>query len=230
MEDNNKLIIPGAIIIAGALIAGALYFGNGANQQARIGDALPQNQEITEIDFSEEYIFGNPDAKIKVVEYADTNCRFCKAFHSTMKQVMSEYGNDGQVAWVYRHFSILGPNSIREAQAVECAGELGGNEKYWEYLDHLFTEAKNEGAQLLPGQSIETVASAVGLNPEELVSCVDSGKYAPKIQEHTQAAQASGGRGTPFSLAVDEEGNTAIINGAQPYENVKMIIESALAN
>lgn len=46
-----------------------------------------------------------------------------------MKEVISKYG-PGEVAWVYRHFPIdeLHPKARKEAVALECAGELGGND------------------------------------------------------------------------------------------------------
>src|SRR5262249_16059666 len=39
---------------------------------------------------------------------------------------MDEYGKDGKVAWVYRHFSLDGLHSKarEEAQAAECADEI----------------------------------------------------------------------------------------------------------
>lgn len=95
-----------------------------------------------------DHIAGNPGAELLIVEYSDPECPFCKRFHATMLQVMSEYGKDGKVAWVYRHFPLdsIHSKARREAEAVECAGELGGNDKLWEYLNKLeeITPANNQ--------------------------------------------------------------------------------------
>src|SRR3546814_2871400 len=66
---------------------------------------------------------GSPDASVKVIEFSDFECPFCKGFHRTMGQVMEEYGQDGKVAWVYRHFPIdsIHSKARKEAQASECA-------------------------------------------------------------------------------------------------------------
>src|SRR3989344_1192370 len=48
---------------------------------------------------------------------------------------------DGKAVWVYRHFPVeqLHPVKARaEAEALECANELGGNKSFWAYLDKLF--------------------------------------------------------------------------------------------
>lgn len=85
-------------------------------------------------------IAGNPQADLTIVEYSDPECPFCKRFHETMMQAMDEYGKQGKVAWVYRHFPLdaIHSKARHEAEAIECAGELGGNDKFWEYVNTLY--------------------------------------------------------------------------------------------
>ncbi len=107
-----------------------------------IDEVLKNEQEPLEVKIrpvsESDHILGNIDAKIIIVEYSDLECPFCKVFHSTMHQVVKEYS--GEVAWVYRHFPIVGlhPKAFREAEATECAWEQGGNEVFWKYTDKLF--------------------------------------------------------------------------------------------
>src|SRR3546814_20902810 len=79
--------------------------------------------------FSYPHVLCIPDASGKGIEFSDFESPFCKGFHRTMGQVMEEYGQDGKVAWVYRHFPIdsIHSKARKEAQASECAAELGGN-------------------------------------------------------------------------------------------------------
>jgi len=227
--EQNKLILPLSIIIAGALIGGALYFGNRnsgptANQNQENPPAI--SGEMKPVSRTEDHILGNPDAPIKLVEYSDTNCPFCRAFHPTMKRIVNEYGENGQVAWIYRHFSILGPQSITEAEATECAAELGGNEKFWQYLDLLF-DSKGERARLPADITLDGLAEEIGLNVEQFNACLSSGKYTERITSSRDDAVSAGAKGTPFTVLVTEK-SMVPINGAQPYENVKDFIEQAL--
>lgn len=81
-----------------------------------------------------DHLNGDINAPIKIVEYSDIDCPFCKRFHATLEQVKALYGD--KVVWVYRHFPItqLHPDSFNKSHASECVAELGGNDKFWQYL------------------------------------------------------------------------------------------------
>jgi len=97
---------------------------------------------------TKDHLFGNPNADVKIVTYSDFECPFCKRFHGTMEEIMKEYGKEGKVAWVIRAFPLvqLHDKAPYEAEASECANEIGGNTKYWEYVNLLekITPANNE--------------------------------------------------------------------------------------
>lgn len=172
---------------------------------------------------TDDHIRGDVDtAQVIVVEFSDTECPFCKRFHPTMQQVVDDY--DGKVAWVYRHFPLdsLHPKARKEAEATECAAELGGNEGFWAYIDRLFevTPANNG---LDPAQ-LPQIAQAVGLDVNEFQTCLDSGKYKDKIEAQYQDAVTSGGRGTPYSVVITRDGQKIPMSGALPIAQVKALL------
>jgi protein-disulfide isomerase len=176
---------------------------------------------------SKDHIRGNPDAPVKIVEYSDTECPFCKRFHPTMQQVMDEYGGSGQVAWVYRHFPLdsLHKKARKEAEATECAAEQGGNDKFWSYLDRLMeVTPANDG---LDPAELPKIAQYVGLDVTKFNECLSSGRFADKVEEDTQNAMATGGNGTPWSIVVGKDGKKYPLSGAQPYASIKQLIDIA---
>ena len=241
MEENkqtnqkNTLAIPIAEVIAGILIAGAVIYGGGkaptagtANQpQQQVAQQTGDLEKMTPIS-SSDHIRGNPDALVKIVEYSDTECPFCKRFHTTMKEVMDEYGKDGKVAWVYRHFPLdqLHSKARKEAVALECANEQGGNDKFWSYADRLYevTPANNG----LDTAELPKIAQYVGLDVAKFNTCLASTKYDKHIEDEVQNAQATGGNGTPWSIVVGAKGKKYPLSGAQPYTSIKQLIETAL--
>ncbi len=244
MEENNQqtktnthpLAMPIAVVIAGALIAGAVIYSGGkaptagtANQpqQQQVAQQTGDLEQMTPVT-SKDHIRGDINAPVKIVEYSDTECPFCKRFHATMKEVMDEYGKDGKVAWVYRHFPLdqLHSKARKEAVALECANEQGGNDKFWSYADRLYevTPANNG----LDPAELPKIAQYVGLDTTKFNTCLGSTKYDKHIEDEVQNATATGGNGTPWSIVVGKNGKKYPLSGAQPLPAVKQLIDLAL--
>ena len=97
-------------------------------EDQRLSDAAKGVKPVS----AEDHIRGNVNAAVKVIEFSDFECPFCKGFHATMKQVMTVHEKDGKIAWVYRHFPLdqIHSKARKEAQAAECAAEQGGNKAF----------------------------------------------------------------------------------------------------
>jgi len=206
--------------IAGALIAGAVIFSNG-NTQVAGGGNENQNQEVNIAEITErDHLFGNPNAPIKIVEYSDFECPFCSRFHPTVEQVVQEF--DGEVAWVYRHFPLnIHANAEPAAEASECVAELGGNDAFWSFSEELFNNQRGLGESLYL-----QLAAAEGVSESAMQSCLDSDRHLAKVRSDMQDAINAGGRGTPFSVVIGENGDMVPFSGALPYESVVSVINS----
>lgn len=225
----NKNMVPLAIVIAGALIAAAVYFGGGDTSLRSLTDnsqePVTTRSEVAPVT-EKDHILGNANAEIVVVEYSDTECPFCKVFHATMHQVVEDY--QGRVAWVYRHFPIvqLHARAPKEAEATECAAELGGNQAFWSYIDRLFElTTSNDG---LDPAELPKIAAAVGLNQAAFNTCLSSGRYTNFVAQSVEEAVKAGARGTPHSIILTRDGKQVVINGAEPVASVKAKIDSLI--
>lgn len=233
---NEKLSLPISIIIAGLLIAGGIYLNGRITKESPTTTQKQQQASenlsdvIRPID-ANDHILGSSKARILVVEYSDTECPFCKDFHNTMNSIMQEYGKDGNVAWVYRHFPIAGlhSKSPKEAEATECAASLGGNSKFWEYTNKLYeTTPSNNG---LDPKQLTTIATQVGLSSTAFDTCLNSGEFTSRVNADIKNAQELGITGTPNSIVIDTKTNEFhSINGAYPYAQVKSVIDLILSS
>ena len=229
MDKPNPWPIDAALALIVAISAGAvLLAGNAAAQPNQ-----SQRPDSGAADFikpvsSQDHIRGNPQAPVKIVEFSDTECPLCKRFQPTMKKIVDEYGKSGKVAWVYRHFPIdeIHPKARKEAEATECANELGGDAKFWAYLDRIF-EITPSNNNLDPAQ-LPRIAEDVGLNRAQFEQCLNSGRYAQHVAADLADALDSGGQGTPYSIVIAPNGKKFVIAGAQPYAVVKLVIDIAL--
>lgn len=228
MEQNakEKYLIPSAIVIAGMFVAAAVYFGGSSQPSTANSDVeIASNINIAEVT-DKDHIIGSRNADIVIVEYSDTECPFCKVFHSTMKEVVSAY--DGKVAWVYRHFPIaqLHTKAEKEAAATECAAELGGNQAFWSYIDEIF-ERTNSNDSLDPAE-LPKIAGNVGLDVKAFNDCLSSGKYTEFVKNSVEEAVKAGARGTPYSVIIAEDGKKGVINGAEPLDMIKVKVDALL--
>jgi len=234
MKEN--LLIPVSIVVAGIIVAGALFLskdGGGEKVVVDNGDNNGQQEEAApEINIKpvteDDHILGNPDADIVIVEFSDLECPFCKNFHLTMQRIIDDFGKDGQVAWVYRHFPLtqLHSKAQVEAEATECAGELGGNTAWWDYTNRLFEiTPSNNGLDL---ELLPEIAEEVGLDREAFEECLERGETKTLVQDDYNDAVASGGRGTPHNVFLVKGENPVPFSGALPYEQVKELIEQTL--
>ncbi|MBI3327594.1 MAG: DsbA family protein [Nitrospinae bacterium] len=158
---------------------------------------------------------GAPDAPVTIIEFSDFQCSFCKKFwQGTIPRLKETYVKPGRVRIVYRHLAILGEHSVQAALAAECAGE---QRKFWDYHDQLF------GAQgPLPYTRAKLLGYASGLNldGDAFSQCLESGKYAKKVERETRAGQLLGARGTPTFFM-----NGQLLIGAHPFETFQAIIQ-----
>lgn len=227
MQNNNQsLSIPVAIIIAGALIATGIYMTgrSKAAPDATKKIAAPASVEIKPIGAA-DHVLGDPKAPIVIVEYSDIECPYCKQFHNTIHTLMSDYGTQGKLAWVFRHFPVHS-NSIKEGEAIECAAEVGGNDAFWKYTDKIFAETKsNNGIDLarLPG-----IASEIGIDVTKFNTCLASDKYKAKIEQDRQDVINAGAQGTPYSVIFAKGEKIPLAQGALPYSDMKTIIDTIL--
>ena len=130
-----------------------------------------------------------------------------------MNQIISNY--QGRVRLVYKHFPLsFHPNAQKAAESSECASEQG---KFWEYHDKLFTNQSNGYST----DKFKQWAVELKLNAKKFNDCLDSGKYASKVQADAQEGAQKGVNGTPATFVSGQ-----LVSGAVPYESFKQIIDS----
>ena len=155
---------------------------------------------------------GDPNAPITLEEYADFQCPACGSFaRGTLKQIEEKYVTNGTVKIVFRHFAFIGEESLRAAEATECANEQG---KFWEYYDTLFANQAGENAGAFADDKLQGFARGLGLDMTAFDACFSSGKYRAAIQQETANGKLRGVNSTP-TLFVNDKKVVGAISMAQ---------------
>lgn len=181
----------------------------------------PTYDDLIPFDENEDYYKGDPNAPIVMIEYSDYECPFCQRHHPTLEQVLENYPDD--IVWVYRHYPLsFHPNAKPAAEAAECVGEIAGNDAFWDFSDLVFESGPAVANHV-------GYVEQLGIDTQEFQDCVDSGRYSEKVDNQLAQGSTAGVRGTPGTFLQNvETGETRYISGAQPYANIKSMIDSML--
>lgn len=186
---------------------------------------------------------GNPDAKVKIVEFASFTCTHCKDFHlEAEKNLKPTYVKTGQVSYEYRPF-MLNVYDFVAAQVALCegsdrfftwAGELYGNHDAWVTPFTKLTEADIAPLKALaPGEQVKGLAVAGkmhefarsrGMPRAQFDTCLSNQAQLDKLTAQQQAAiDAYQINGTPSFLL-----NGRKLDGVNSWETLKPRIDEAL--
>lgn len=229
VRQMNPYAIPIAIVLGSLLIAISIYLSLSKGSVAQVAPAaapVADNTSLVREVTDEDHIRGPIDAPITIVTYSDFECPFCQRFHNTMRELMDEYGEDGDVAWVFRQFPLEQLHPVKAyaaALASECAAEQGGDEMFWKFSDRYFeltlTNNRTDLEVVIP-----QIATELNLNKAAFETCRVTNKYEAEIAEDVANAGETGGTGTPWSILIGPDGKTYPINGAQSLASIKQLI------
>ncbi len=234
-QQRNRLIAIGLIALGALLLAFLLIFPNiQAEKSIVVPTSLPRPK-------TERNTMGDPNAPIKIVEFSDFQCPYCRIFFETTEPALVEtYVATGKVYFVYRSMgNFLSDNIARargtinsesrdSAMAAYCAGDQG---KFWEYHDALFANQIGEGIGAFSEARLRAIAQKLGLNMSEFNACFNSGKYREQVEKDFQDGIAAGVKGTPafvITYTVNGETKTQMLEGARPFSAFQQTIESIL--
>lgn len=158
---------------------------------------------------------GNPNAPIKLIEFSEFQCPFCKRARPTIEKVLSTYKD--QVYYVFRDFPLSFHKEAKNASlAANCAHEQG---KYWEFSHELW-----ENQQALSSEKYTEIAKKIALNLDKYNQCYSSRKFDKEIDKDQNDGIDVGVTGTPAYFI-----NGKFLSGAQPFESFREIIDEELA-
>jgi protein-disulfide isomerase len=178
------------------------------------------------------FVLGNPDATVKLIEFADFLCPHCHGYKPTIDSFIENYVITGQAQFEYRMYPVIDPNlSVYAANLVECA-DIQSDGLFWVAHDVMFELASTTRFSL---ESAPHFAELLSLDADTLMECTST---ATQVQTDANYGISLGVTGTP-SIAVQygdskpvflespsPEQFDAIVNASRPISNEPVMIES----
>jgi len=214
--------------------AGILAYIEKQRQQQAAAQAAQERQlaerakNVRRVDPDRDHIYGDPAALVSIIEYSDTQCPYCQAFHKTPKQVVGLY--QGRVNWVYRHFplSFHNPAAQIEAEASECVAELAGNDSFWVFIDALYARGPLQDKNAAQAD-IQALVAENGIDQNAFANCFSSSKYRARVTDDMNEGSSIGINGTPGTVILNNEnGAVRLVSGAVPPDSLISLIEEVL--
>lgn len=169
-----------------------------------------------------DYVMGDPDAPVTLVEYGSFTCPHCKDFHlGPLKRIKEEYIDTGKVKLIYRevYFDRFG---LWAAMVARCGGEEG----YFGLVDLLYEQQQ----EWLAGSDVQAIANnlrrigrTAGFSDEELDACLTNQAKAEAMIAHYQENVTADGVDSTPSFVI---GGTTYKN--MPYEEMAELLDAEL--
>lgn len=121
---------------------------------------------------------------------------------------------------VFRHYPVLGANSVKAAAAAEVAADKG---VFWPYHDRLFSILARDGRLSGDDEQLKSIAEALGLDPEAFVSEMNGPDIQERVRAQRDEGQRRGVRATPTVFINDRK-----VEGLASYAQYRTIIDDLL--
>ena len=215
----QKLAVPIAIVIAGALIAGAVYFASIGRAPINAGAGAPPPQQavnIKDVNIAGNPFIGNPDAPVVLAYWSDHQCPYCKAVEvggipqipltPAIPELIKDYVDTGKLKIVFKDYPFLGPDSTTAALYEHAVWELYPD-KFYEWRKALMLAQDEENGGFGNEESIVKLTNEI--------SGIDGGAVkalvAKKTDVYTKSIEADRAEGASFGI----QGTPGFITGTK---------------
>jgi protein-disulfide isomerase len=223
---RRRLARLGAVLAAAALVvAGLVVVSSGSSSRTAASAGPPAGVRESSALLAgipqDGVTLGNANASVRVVEFADLQCPFCReASAGVLPGVIRDYVRPGKVRMDFRALTFIGDDSVRAARFASAAA---AQDKLWNVVDLLYANQGAENSGWATDALLRRIAGAVpGLDAAR----VFGERASAQVTENLSAAESLAARNqvnqTPTFLvgrgasvqAVDAAGLRAAIKAA----------------
>ncbi len=191
-----------AVVVAIVISSGG---GNDANSRPQAAQkatgAIPGQKESGEMlaGIQQKGIYlGNPSAPVRLVEFADLQCPFCREYSlQTLPQLVQDYVRSGKVRMEFRDLAFLGKDSIAAGRHAAGAAQ---QDKLWNFVDVFYFNQGEENTGYVTPSFLHRIDKAAGVDSAKADAFAASAASTKPILEANALADKAGVQETPTIL------------------------------
>jgi protein-disulfide isomerase len=185
-----------------------------------------KNSELLKI-LPNDYVIGDSDAKVLIIEYASLSCPHCAVFYrEAYEKIKEDYISKGKVKFIYRDFP-LNQQALTAGTIAECIAKdskENATEKYHETIKILFKTQDSWAFDPKYDEKLEAIMKLDGMGQERFKSCINDKQLQDKIlAKRMDASNSLQIRSTPTFFV-----NGEISEGYIDYLTLQKLIEKNL--
>ena len=185
-----------------------------------------KNSDLMKV-LANDYVVGDSNAKVLIIEYASLSCPHCAVFYKeAYERLKDEYISTGKVRFVFRDFP-LNQQALVAGAVAECVARDSGeqsSEKYHEIIKILFKAQDSWAFDPKYTEKLETIMKLDGMGQDRFNSCINDKKIHDKIlAKRMDASNSLKINSTPTFFI-----NGEISEGYVDYITIKNIIDKKL--
>jgi protein-disulfide isomerase len=167
------IVLAGAavLVVAGIVVSGssnsdkAKSRPGAAQKAAGSSSTIPGQKESSEMlaGIQQDGIhLGNPGAPIRLVEFADLQCPFCREYSlQTLPTLVQDYVRTGKVRMEFRDLAFLGKDSVTAGRHAAGAAEQN---RLWNFIDVFYFNQGEENSGYVTPSFLHSIDKAAGVD------------------------------------------------------------------
>jgi protein-disulfide isomerase len=184
---------------------------------------------------------GNPDAKVKLIEYGAMSCSHCAEFSEASKDGLKALVNTGNVSYEFRNF-LLNVMDVPASLLVRCGGpapffqiaeQMFADQRTWLGRTQAITQADQQAmSTMTPTQTAQMLASKLeldkfvqqrGVPSAKVQACLSDPKAIDELGKISEVGQKEFQiTGTPTFII-----NGQVVKDANTWEKIEPMLKAA---
>jgi protein-disulfide isomerase len=220
-------VLGAAVVVVAILVAvsssgggSSSSTGSSASSSAPVAGAAATRSLLNGIP-QKGLTLGNPNAPVRVLEFADLQCPFCRDYTTgVMPGLVQKYVRTGKARMEFHTLAFIGPDSVRAGRVVVAAAQQN---KLWNVADLTYHNQGTENSGWATDAKLRSIAAAVpGLDVNKVFAARDGAAVTAQLKAASDLATSRGVNETPTFLvgrgntlkAVDAAGLPAALKAA----------------
>ncbi|KQB17231.1 DsbA family protein [Rhodobacter capsulatus] len=183
-------------------------------QQAAQADndkVLVQSNAEDIFNFAGDWVGGNPEGDVTMVEFIDYKCTYCKKAYEVVDEVLKK---DGKIRFVVKEFPILSEQSVLAARFAVATRQVAGDAAYEKVHDALMAVRGD-----ITLDSLQRLAEAQKIDAKAVLAQMNTEAVTAVLRTNAQLAERMAIAGTPAFVVGGQ-----LLRGYAPAEVMAQIV------